>query len=296
MRREPESPSSETARWDGGGPRARDVAIRSHGMRRGERSNDEDEAPGRDLGWHDDSSVGVARIGILDSESGVVALYAVTLELLREEPSRARGEVAWEQYWADWPFGEEALLDVLAQIARSDGFEGLIDRVESLPEETAEDFRAKAIRGVAGLGGRIDPARTVPFVEAHADSPLEGLRNLRAPFADAWAQSDPMAALDWLMSQPAGHRRNAAMRIAYRSWALDPTTAVEAIEWIEAQPAEVLPPVLDFYALALVPIDPDRAIAAAERIEAANRDMILKRVRRRVERRARTAADGEEDP
>ena len=233
-----------------------------------------------------------------DARSARDRLDTLEGETVRAEAEKAvalglfatRGEAAWERYWADWPFGEEVLLDVLAQVARSDGFEGLIDRVESLPEAAAEDFRAVAIRGVARLGGRIDPARTVSFVEAHADSPLEGLRNLRAPFAYAWAQSDPRAALDWLMSQPAGHRRNAATRIAYRSWALDPTTAVEAIEWIEAQPEEVLPPVLDFYALALAPIDPDRAIAAAERIEAANRDMILKQVKGRVERRARTAA------
>jgi len=218
------------------------------------------------------------RVDTLDGEKlRAEAEKAVALGLFA-----ARGEAAWQQYRADWPFGEAALLDVLGQIALNDGFEGLIDRVEGLPLAAAEQFRAKAIRGVAGLGGQIDPARTAAFVEAHADSPLEGLRNLRAPFVDAWSQSDPRAALDWLMSQPSGRHRNGAIRIAYRSWALDSTTAVEAVEWIEAQPADVLPPVLDFYALALVPIDPDRAIAAAESIETANRDMILRRVKQRV--------------
>lgn len=203
----------------------------------------------------------------------------------------ARGEKAFEQYWAEWPFGQAVLRDVLAETALRDGFEALVERVEQLPDSAPSDFRAQAIRAVAALGGRIDPERTALFVAAHADDSLEELRNLLAPFVDAWCQVDPRAALEWVMTRPSGHRRSSALRVGYRSWALDPATAADAVAWIEAQPAEVQRPVQDFYALALMRSDPDRAIAAAEQIDAPNRDAILERVRRNVDIQSRMAAD-----
>jgi hypothetical protein len=204
----------------------------------------------------------------------------------------ARGDAGWAGYWADWPLGEGVLFEIFEGVARREGLASLIDRVETLPEDAPHDFRAQAIRAVAGLGGQIDPLETLPFVERHADSSIEGLRNIRAPFVDAWSQTDPRAALDWLMTQPSGSRRHAAMRIGFRLWALTPSSSADAVEWLEARPEKDRRPVLDFYALALVHVDPSRAVAAAEQIEAANRDNIVKRVKMQVAVRARAAARG----
>lgn len=225
-------------------------------------------------------------------------LDAIEADTLRAEAEKAvalgllerRGDEGFEQYWAEWPFGQAALAEVLSRIALRDGFEALIERVEGLPTEAPQEFRGRVLRGVAALGGRVDPTRTAPLVEAYADVSLEGLRNPMAPFASAWAQSEPRAALDWLMSQAPGPHRNAALRLAYRPWALDPQTSSEAVEWIEAQPAETRSTMPDFYALALASVDPDRAIAVAKSIQAPNRVMILERVNRRVRAGARSAA------
>ena len=95
-----------------------------------------------------------------------------------------------------------------------------------------------ASRQVARIGGRLDPLRTAQFVEAHADSKIEGLRHLLAPFVVGWAIEDPRATHDWLMTQPEGGRRSGALRTAFGHWTRSSRTRAAAIEWLESQPEE----------------------------------------------------------
>lgn len=201
----------------------------------------------------------------------------------------ADGDAAWIGYTRDWPYGEAVLPEILSRIVHRDGLAGLFERIEALPADAPDDLRARALRHAAGLGGSLDPIATAAFVEAHADDPVEGLRNLRAPFVDAWAQTDAPAALEWLKSQPASGPRAAAIRVAFRPWILSAESRLEAIEWIEQQPEPVLASVRDLYAMALVRVDPQRAIEAAERIQGPNRENILRRVRQMIAIREKQA-------
>ncbi len=200
----------------------------------------------------------------------------------------ARGEAGWDAYWADWPFGRPILRELLEHVARKEGLAGLIERVENLPDTAPEEFRTRAIQGVARLGGRIDPIRTTRFVEAHLNSPIAGVRGLRTPFVDVWAQSEPRAALDWLLTQPPDELRDAAMRSGYRRWAHDSSAIGGPVDWFESQTENVQAPLFDLYARALVRVDGERAIAVAKRIEGPSRERVLKRIERMVRARSGT--------
>jgi len=203
---------------------------------------------------------------------------AVTIGLLDSQ-----AEDAWNTYLEHWPFGSNALADFLDRLARRDGLGRVIERVETLPGSAPADFSSQVIRGVVGLGGRIDPAKTLPFVEKHVDSQREDLGNLWVLFVMSWAKTDPEAAMDWLVTQPAGSPRVAAFRAAFRPWVLSDSTRTLAIDWIEKQPEEVVTRVADLYARALVHIDPERAIAAAMWIEQpAQRRRILAVLERQI--------------
>ena len=200
----------------------------------------------------------------------------------------ANAEEAWAGYANGWPYGRDGLRTVLTESAYRHGLQGLIDRVERLPESVPDDFRVSASREVAWIGGRLDAERTARFVEAHADSPIEGLRDLQTAFVSGWLHENPRAALDWLLTQPADDRRSAALRRAFSQWAFSLSTRDAAVEWLEAQPEEVRRPLLDVHALALVGVDPARAIAIAEQIGGPKGDEVVARIRRRVKARGRT--------
>ena len=200
----------------------------------------------------------------------------------------ANAEEAWAGYANGWPYGRDGLRTVLTESAYRHGLQGLIDRVERLPESVPDDFRVSASREVAWIGGRLDAERTARFVEAHADSPIEGLRDLQTAFVSGWLHENPRAALDWLLTQPADDRRSAALRRAFSQWAFSLSTRDAAVEWLEAQPEEVRRPLLDVHALALVGVDPARAIALAEQIGGPKGDEVVARIRRRVKARGRT--------
>jgi hypothetical protein len=201
-------------------------------------------------------------------------------------------ERAWTEYANGWPYGREALAAVVGRSVYRDGLESLLDRAEDLvdSDSVAEEFRVTMSREVVQIGGRLDPARTARFVEAHADSQVDGLRHLLTPFALGWVQGDPRAVHDWLMTQPADRRRSAALRRAFRYWALRPTTRDVAIEWLEAQPEEARRSLLDLYAQALIDVDPQRAISIAEQIEGPGGDKVVARIRQRVRAQERQGA------
>lgn len=228
-----------------------------------------------------------------DDRAAQKAATALAGELLRAEAEQAvaigrfeaRGDQSWAEYQASWPAGSGALPELLARRARRDGLEGLMQFVDGLPAEPPA-FSARAIRLVVGLGGRIDPHKTAPWVEKQLAAPREDLRNLIAPFVSGWSERDPEAALEWLMTRPPGSVRDVGTRAALQDWALDPSTRSEAIAWFEKQPAEVLAPVIDLYAQALAPIDSTRALEAALRIEnPALRSQILAIVKSQAARR-----------
>lgn len=201
----------------------------------------------------------------------------------------AAGDRGWAGYWRDWPFGEGVLSDVAGRIVLEDGLPALFHRIEALPAEAPDGLRARLYREAVFLGGRIDPALTIPFVERHVDDSIEGLRNLLAPFVDAWARHDARSALDWLVARPPSGRRATAIRIAFQPWITAPDDRREAIEWLEARPDEIRAPVQDLLALALVHVDPDRALAVAEAIPTRNRANVVERVKQMVSVRKQQA-------
>jgi len=206
------------------------------------------------------------------------------------------GPDAWPSYVADWPFGSGALEEALERIVWREGLEGLIQRAETLPESASADLSEKVLRGVAAIGGRLDPIRTSRFVGKHAESAQAGPGNILASIVGAWGDDDPVAALEWLIAQPDSQARRAATRIAFGPWVFRAKTRGEAIAWVEKQPEEVFVSVIDLYAQALASIDPVRAMEAAKRIELpARRARILALVKRqatgdeRAAKRARTS-------
>ncbi len=207
----------------------------------------------------------------------------------------AGGDAGWDDYVRDWPYGEDRLVEILMLVVQDEGLPGLFDRIEALPPEAPDALRARLLRQTAGLGGRLDPVPTSDFVEAHAGDEVEGLRNLMSPFVDAWAQSDPRAALEWLLSQPFSGQRTAATRVAFRPWMVGPEGQIEAIEWLDGQPEQVVSPVRDLYAMALVQQGShERALEVAGEIQGPNRENVLGRVRRAIaaqEKRAQAEAE-----
>jgi hypothetical protein len=167
----------------------------------------------------------------------------------------------WEGYVAGLPFGEEAVNEILVRMAAREGVGGLLQRVEALPEGTAQGFKPRAMRLAVHIAARSDPEEAGAFVERQDSPEAAGLKSI---VAGRWVASDAPRAMAWVLGQPPDAGRDGALRVAFRTWfELDREAA---LAWASAQPDATLDPARDLYAKAVAETDPERGIEIAEGI------------------------------
>ena len=167
----------------------------------------------------------------------------------------------WQGYVAGLPFGEEAASELFVRVAAREGVGGLLQRVEAMPERTAQGFKPRAMRLAVHIAARSDPEEAAAFVERQ-DSPEAG--RLKSIVAGSWVASDGPRAMAWVLGQPPDAGRDGAFRVAFRTWLQLDREA--ALAWASAQADATLAPALDLYAKGVAKIDPERGIEIADGI------------------------------
>jgi hypothetical protein len=186
-----------------------------------------------------------------DHASARAAVEAMRPGWLRDRASYAvihgwadTGDPAvWDGFVAGLPFASNVSYNLLQRIAARDGIDAMLRRAESVPEDAGDGFRATALRQAVDITAQIDPERAAAYAEQRrgaAEGPFEGA------VARRWAASDGPRAMEWVLSQPAGPVRDAALRSAFGAWLRSDRQA--AFDWAERQPDEQVAPILTLYA------------------------------------------------
>lgn len=168
----------------------------------------------------------------------------------------------WQDYVAGLPFGEEAANELFERVAAREGVGGLLQRVEALPEETAQGFKPRAMRLAVRIAARSNPEQGAAFLERQGDS-LEAWP-LKSILVWGWVASDGPRAMAWLLEQPPATGRDGAFRFAFGRWLRLDREA--ALAWASAQAEATLAPARDLYAKGIAETDPERGVEIAQGI------------------------------
>ena len=202
-----------------------------------------------------------------DPDAARVALEAVEDEDLRKFMAGrmvagwAHGghEHAISEYLSSLPKGPErfAYVGMLAWELSKRGPDAVADWAEGAPAAFPSFKTAVFLKASTTLSSS-DPAGTARWLGPYLDRPYTA-GTLRV-VARSWANRDPKAALDWLMTLPPSHQVEAAVSNAFRVWlshdpelarewlrvrmpdpALDPALAVMVARVRERSPGRALP-------------------------------------------------------
>jgi hypothetical protein len=151
-----------------------------------------------------------------------------------------RGEQkdAANRYIASLPEGaqRDSFAGMLARELNEQGSEAVMRWAESVPE-ILPSYKQSAFRKACAAIAASDPAAAVRWAGEHAGR--DYAKGSSAIIAGRWANTDPQAALEWLMGLPPDPERNRAIADAFTQW-ID-FARVPAEGWLRAAtPAEAL--------------------------------------------------------
>jgi hypothetical protein len=153
----------------------------------------------------------------------------------------------------------------LRELVRAGGADAALGWADSiLRDETQEPtFRRSVFGSAVRWSAGWDPGRTAAWVTQYAGSDFaeEGV----ALVAEHWGRADGAAAMGWLEAQPAGERRDSAVRTAFLEWSR--ADRPEARAWMASiSPTAFHDPALEAWAERLVALEPVEALGWCERI------------------------------
>ena len=142
-----------------------------------------------------------------------------------------------------------------AQVAR-EGFDAMLRRVESLPDNAPGQFKLAAIRTATGLVADHEPARALAFADRLAGGPFD--KGLLRRIGVRGVRRDAPGTLQMLLDRPAGVERDWAIKAALRTWLRLDREA--AMAWMpEAAAADPrFAPLVDIHGVALANEDAAR--------------------------------------
>jgi hypothetical protein len=148
---------------------------------------------------------------------------------------------------------ETATSIVMQRVARTEGFDALLERVAAIePGDRPghpRDFKLGALRTAVGLCAYYEPEKALAFARGFAGGPYDN--NLLRRVAVFWAAKDGPTAMDALVDLPGEPERDRALRDAYRKWLRSEGQA--ALDWMPSDAADDdrFAPLLDLYVIAL---------------------------------------------
>jgi hypothetical protein len=166
---------------------------------------------------------------------------------------------------------ESASIAMMQWVMAREGLEGLLSRVEEIPDDAPRRFKLAAFRTATGLVADHDPGLALAFVDRHDESAFG--RGLLRRVAVRWVKRNAPAAMAYLLDRPPGEERTWAIREAYRRWLrLDRSVA---LAWMPDDAAldPRFEPLVEVYVVALANDDPEhrersirRAIEVADAV------------------------------
>ena len=101
------------------------------------------------------------------------------------------------------------------------GPEEMLERMSTLQAAGSGDFEQRLMRSTLNLSAREIPAATAEvYSELAGDMPPEWLHGALKVIALSWAETDPQAAIEWLLKQPDRTERTVALKQIMRTWTL----------------------------------------------------------------------------
>ncbi len=160
---------------------------------------------------------------------------------------------------------DEAAGVALRELVRAGGAEAALGWADAiLRDETGEpNFQRSVFESAVRAAAGFDPERTGAWVMGHAGAAFA--KEGPVILAEHWARGDGAAAMRWLGENPAGERRDQAVRTAFLEWSRADRPGAKA--WLESvSPTAFHDPALEVWAEKLVAGEPAEALGWCERI------------------------------
>ncbi len=254
----------------------------------------EERSRAQGYGW------AIYQIAVQDGFERALALYEETPKPLRlavgfrlVEGCVNAGRLDEITRWAatqDQPEDRQRALRQIIQALARESADAVIRWADSIPAELPNQVARMAFGLVLQKLVRLEPARAVAFRAERLDRSVA--EKSMVPLATAWTDSDPVAAVAWVVAQPEGEERDAALRAVVDRWGAHDQPA--AVRWLDAQePRAALDPLYQRFARGTTISDPAGAIRLASRIgDPQQRESVLTEVSRYWFRRRPDALRG----
>ena len=121
------------------------------------------------------------------------------------------------------------------------GAEALIEWAEGVPDDANQNFKQTVVRRVASEVAGLDAERAVEWIDGHRDRPYAWVA--WEAIAKRWVLSDPAAAMNWLLTLPAGEEFRKRIGSKFSIWLEEDPDA--ALAWLRsASPARAVDPAI----------------------------------------------------
>jgi hypothetical protein len=161
----------------------------------------------------------------------------------------------------------ELIEDAARELVRGGGAEAVLGWAEPILRDEGYDLRLKrpVYAAAVDAAAQWDPERTAAWTAEHSGADYAEERSMGI-VAKHWGRWDGAAAMAWLSEQPAGERRDQAVRDAFGQWSkADP---LGAWAWLDSeQSAALRDPAREFKARRMADHEPEKALDWCERIE-----------------------------
>jgi hypothetical protein len=180
-----------------------------------------------------------------------------------------RGQEGLDAFIADLPPTKPrrgVINTVIQELLRKGGADAALGWADPVLRDEGYDrvLKRSIFGSVTDLAAQWDPERTAVWSAEHLEASYagDGLQNV----AKHWSRRDGAAAMAWLGNQPAGERRDEALRELFLGWSKAYPHGLLA--WLNADVLTPLhDPAFEIKAARLVTLEPERALSWCERIQ-----------------------------
>jgi hypothetical protein len=139
------------------------------------------------------------------------------------------------------PMDRQRATQILALEILKGGVEASIKWADEIPDDADRNFKQTAVRRVASDVAGIDPERAAQWIDGQRDRPYAPIA--RDAIATRWVERDPEAAMNWLLTLPAGEERRKTIGSTFSTWLKSDPSA--ATIWLRsASPAKAVDPAI----------------------------------------------------